>query len=87
MQVCHSGSEDIDIGAPTYFRLSRLKEQTPDTRDTTQEPSGQGVSHAVLVSIQTGQSHGRGKRCDKRDGSYSDVEMLITNGNFLKGKL
>ncbi|XP_059090542.1 uncharacterized protein LOC131886277 isoform X2 [Tigriopus californicus] len=77
-QVCHQGPPDIDIGGPSYFRMSRVKEQNPDTRDTTQEPAGAGVSHVVLVSIQTGWSGKHGKVCSEGDGYYTDVETVIT---------
>ena len=40
-QVCHKYENDIsDMGAPTYWRLSRLQTQmtSEGTKDTTQEP-------------------------------------------------
>ena len=40
-QVCHKSENDIsDMGAPTYWRLSRLQTQmtSEGTKDTTQEP-------------------------------------------------
>ena len=40
------------------------------------------MSHAVLVSIQTGWT-GNGKICDSAEGSYSDVETVMTSGTFL----
>ena len=66
------------------FRISRLRVQNPDTRDTTQEPSGKGVSHAVLVSIQTGWTN-KGKVCNRGDGWYADAETKITGDiyNFI----
>ena len=58
--------------------MSKLMEQNPETQDTTQEPTGEGVTHAVLIAIQTGWSEGGGKKCTPGDGAYSDVETVIT---------
>jgi hypothetical protein len=43
--------------------------------------TGQGVSHNILIAIQTGWTS-YGKKCDSQDGAYSDVETLLTAGNF-----
>ena len=55
-QVCHKYENDIsDMGAPTYWRLSRLQTQmTSDgTKDTTQEPEvckGPSINNVVSKS-------------------------------------
>jgi hypothetical protein len=40
---------------------------------------GEGVSPLALISIQTGWES-RGKFCDQGDGTYADVETVITKG-------